>query len=67
MDCSNLTSLSDFADYIDTLRSETEFKTAQLQDCRPEICQAVYGTGNPDISGIGVSIITTLSSKMLID
>ncbi|CAM1509100.1 Fc.00g028390.m01.CDS01 [Cosmosporella sp. VM-42] len=54
-DCSALKKLSDFKDYIDALKEETDFEISNLQACKVEICTAVYGTGNPDISGIGVT------------
>lgn len=52
--CSRLEQLNDFGDYIDTLKSETQFGAAKLRTCKAEICNAIYGNGNPDISGIGV-------------
>jgi len=29
--------------------------TALVSDCYDDICRLVYGTGNPDLAGIGVS------------
>ncbi|KAJ3526278.1 hypothetical protein NM208_g11271 [Fusarium decemcellulare] len=55
VDCSKLKELDDFSNYIDTVESQTQFVTSKLQTCKAEICNAVYGTGNPDISGIGVA------------
>ncbi|KAF4471853.1 hypothetical protein FALBO_1219 [Fusarium albosuccineum] len=55
VDCSKLKELDDFSNYIDTVESQTQFVTSKLQECKAEICNAVYGTGNPDISGIGVA------------
>lgn len=52
--CAGLDSLSDFSRYVDLLNARTGFKTARLENCKAVICEAVYGTGNPDISGIGV-------------
>lgn len=51
---SDLSSLNDFSEYIDTLRQVTNFNDAELEACRTAVCLAVYGSGNPDISGIGV-------------
>ncbi|KAM0420668.1 hypothetical protein ACHAPT_011584 [Fusarium lateritium] len=53
--CYMLEQLDDFSDYVKTLRSETSFNETRLSACKSEICIAVYGTGNPDISGIGVA------------
>lgn len=51
---SDLSDLNDFSEYIETLRQATNFNNAELEACRTAICLAVYGSGNPDISGIGV-------------
>ncbi|KAI8672259.1 hypothetical protein NCS56_00688500 [Fusarium sp. Ph1] len=53
--CNALAQLDDFSGYVDLLRDETEFDETRLEVCKNEICIAVYGTGNPDISGIGVA------------
>ena len=52
--CTKLMSLGDFNGYIDQLRTETNFDASNLTLCRDDICNAIWGTGNPDISGIGV-------------
>lgn len=54
-DCSALTDLDAFPKYIATLRNETAFNLALLTDCKKDICDAVFGVGNPDVSGVGVS------------
>jgi hypothetical protein len=56
VDCSQWTELDDFSSYIRLLDSRTQFKKDNLEACQSEICTAIYGTGNPDISGIGVAI-----------
>lgn len=61
--CSHLETLDDFGDYVVSLDSETSFDATALKRCRPEICNAVYGTGNPDISGIGVCHSILIFSK----
>jgi len=43
--------------YFITLRNETGFNNTVLEQCRTEICLAVYGSGFPDISGIGVGCL----------
>ncbi|VUC21434.1 unnamed protein product [Clonostachys rosea] len=55
-DCYKLVAVDDFTKYVDTLSSETRYEDSRLQACKPIICQAIYGIGNPDISGIGVAI-----------
>ena len=49
-----------FAAYISRLKSATggDFTRAGL--CKAEVCIALWGDGNPDISGVGVSTNVTL-------
>ncbi|RGP72032.1 hypothetical protein FLONG3_6931 [Fusarium longipes] len=54
--CTKLSSLDDFNEYIEQLRVETNFDANNLNLCRKDICNVIWGTGNPDISGIGNSI-----------
>ncbi|KAF5623683.1 uncharacterized protein FTJAE_10542 [Fusarium tjaetaba] len=56
IDCSQWTELNDFSEYIQNLDSKTQFNKSILESCKSEICNAIYGTGNPDISGIGVAV-----------
>ncbi|KAF5715447.1 hypothetical protein FGLOB1_3044 [Fusarium globosum] len=56
IDCSQWTELNDFSEYIQDLDSKTQFNKSLLEYCKSEICNAIYGTGNPDISGIGVAV-----------
>jgi len=53
--CSNLTEFNNFTDYIKLLRTETNFEQQQLLVCKKQICSALWGVGNPDISGIGAT------------
>ena len=55
--CSILASRSDFAGYVQTLNSTTGFNIQLLEACKGDICNALWGDGNSDISGIGVSIL----------
>ena len=36
------------------LQGRFRFEVDEMMDCRAQICSAVWGSGNPDISGIGV-------------
>ncbi|KAK1493852.1 hypothetical protein CTAM01_09313 [Colletotrichum tamarilloi] len=54
--CASLKDLNDFNLYIDQLKSATSFNITELDRCKEEICGAIWGDANPDISGIGVSI-----------
>ena len=57
LDCSLLGANKDFADYIIQLESLTRGNITQIQACKPQICSALWGTGNSDISGIGVNTL----------
>lgn len=60
-ECSQWKDLNDFSEYVQSLHSKTRFDKAALELCHSEICNAIYGTGNPDISGIGVRLNAVLS------
>ncbi|KAL9600982.1 MAG: hypothetical protein Q9219_002804 [cf. Caloplaca sp. 3 TL-2023] len=54
--CSNLASRTDFSSYIAAVRATTGDDLSLISSCKAEICDALWGSGNPDISGIGVSL-----------
>jgi len=60
LNCTLLATRSNFPDYIQVLRNETgtginsTMNLTLLGFCRPEVCNTLWGTGNADISGIGV-------------
>jgi hypothetical protein len=56
-----------FDEYITSLRSETGFELARLEPCRDEVCVAIWGDGNPDISGMGVRPRRSAASRFLTD
>lgn len=55
-DCIALSSRKDFTSYISLLRNLTNGDFNQVISCRREVCGALWGSGNPDISGIGLAI-----------
>lgn len=60
LNCTLLSPLSSFANYVQILQNETgtgsnlTLNLTLLELCKPEVCNALWGTGNADISGIGV-------------
>ncbi|KAI8668893.1 hypothetical protein NCS57_00702500 [Fusarium keratoplasticum] len=62
--CEALVDMDDFTKYVGILAKQTNFEEARLEVCKNEICIAVYGTGNPDISGIGVAIAYILEFSL---
>lgn len=55
--CAALSERTSFSSYIHLLReiAGDDWTVSALRPCQLEICSALWGTGNPDISGIGVS------------
>lgn len=62
MNCAqnDLTTITSFEDYIEKLRNGTNntLTIGALRPCRQEICSTIYGAGNADVTGIGVSMRT---------
>ena len=58
--CSNLDSRTDFSSYIADVRRLTDNNLSLVSDCQTEVCNALWGSGNPDISGIGVDVLPRL-------
>lgn len=60
----NCTGLDDrqgsFASYVDKLRNASDGDFTLAQQCKSQICTALWGGGNPDISGVGVGQVRAL-------
>ena len=56
IDCSNLSSRTNFASYITLISNATGGDFSFVNECRASVCGALWGSGNPDISGIGMAI-----------
>lgn len=58
--CASLQPITSFASYVDCMRNVTsqDLTVSAMTQCRQAICSVLYGTGNADISGIGVSPTT---------
>ncbi|KAH8661675.1 hypothetical protein BGZ60DRAFT_433477 [Tricladium varicosporioides] len=54
--CTLLTSQADFAGYIQKINATTNFTLPLLEACQSNICNALWGNGNADISGIGMIV-----------
>ena len=54
IDCDVLDSRTNLAAYIAAVRDETHGDLAMASMCEKEICNALWGSGNPDVDGIGV-------------
>lgn len=53
--CNTFASRSGFPEYIELLRNATSSDFSLVSSCTAEICGALWGTGNPDISGVGMA------------
>ena len=55
VDCSSLGVRDDFKAYISLLLTGGgEVNGTLLQQCKGQVCTALWGEGNPDVSGVGV-------------
>jgi hypothetical protein len=63
-DCIALSSRGDLKDYVHLLVNFTHGNLSRVDECRKEVCGALWGTGNPDISGIGLTIGYLLESAI---
>jgi hypothetical protein len=62
--CIALSVRTDFTAYIDLLRNLTNSDFSLAEDCRKDVCEALWGSGNPDISGVGMVIGYVLESAI---
>jgi hypothetical protein len=58
MDCTTFKTQASFESRV----SRVENNTSLVTKCRAEVCGALWGTGNPDVSGIGMAIGYLLES-----
>jgi len=56
VDCSQLGTRTDFKNYINLLSNVTGGNFSLVSGCKSEVCTALWGSGNPDISGVGMTI-----------
>ncbi|KAK4447790.1 hypothetical protein QBC34DRAFT_381924 [Podospora aff. communis PSN243] len=61
VNCAGLDGFKSFEDYAALLRTRTSFNSTLLGQCQLPICQALWGFGEPDLSGIGAATGYTLS------
>ena len=64
LNCSALVVRKSFTDYVQALNITTHGNLSLAVQCKREVCNALWGSGNPDISGIGVSIRVCLSKRV---
>ena len=58
--CGSLDSRTSFPNYIAKIRNATADNFTLVGQCKAEICNALWGSGNPDISGVGVRLCLVL-------
>jgi hypothetical protein len=66
VNCSALVERKSFEAYVESINSSTFGNLSLASQCRSELCNALWGSGNPDISGIGVSGISSLSNVAIV-
>lgn len=60
--CIALSNRTDFTAYVDLLRNLTNGDFSLVKVCKKDVCEALWGFGNPDISGVGMVIGYLLES-----
>lgn len=63
-ECAELSFRTDFAGYIALLRDFTDGDFSLVANCTEQVCGALWGSGNPDISGIGMTVGYLLQSAI---
>ena len=63
INCDSLDSRTSFSTYIASIRNATTDDFALVGQCKAEICNALWGSGNPDISGVGVRNFSSLVER----
>ncbi|OCK84536.1 hypothetical protein K432DRAFT_320115 [Lepidopterella palustris CBS 459.81] len=56
IDCSPLSSRTKFKGYINNICSPAGCDFDLVRRCKLQVCNALWGSGNPDISGVGMTI-----------
>ena len=56
INCSQLSTRTDFKGYINLLSIATDGNFSLVDSCKSEVCAALWGSGNPDISGVGMTV-----------
>lgn len=62
--CSLLSTRISFASYAREINATTGFDVVLLSACQSEICNALWGDGNADISGVGMVVGYTFESVL---
>jgi len=52
--CASLDTRTSFASYVKEISAITGFQEPLLEACKSAICTTLWGSGNADVSGIGV-------------
>lgn len=63
LNCSALAEMGGFEEYMKLIHNITDFNIQKLGICQREICSALFGVGNPDVSGIGVCLVLHLAHE----
>jgi hypothetical protein len=64
IDCSSLATRTQFNTYARLLLNATNGTLESLYPCRNDVCSALWGEGNSDISGVGVGELCHLTSPI---
>ncbi|KAI9677877.1 MAG: hypothetical protein M1829_002374 [Trizodia sp. TS-e1964] len=62
--CSSLADRTDFASYVQEIQNVTGNNFTLASSCKLEICNGIWGVGNPDIAGIGLIVGYIIQSAL---
>lgn len=60
LNCYPLLRYTSFEQYVEAIFNVTGGDLDRVDVCKAEVCSAIWGTGNADISGSGVSLNTPM-------
>ena len=63
INCGSLVSKTSFPNYIASIRNATAGNFTLVDQCKAQICNALWGSGNSDISGVGVRRYSSLVER----
>lgn len=67
INCSDLSSMTTFPAYVTKMRQVTSNDFSVISQCKPEVCNALWGSGNSDISSIAVGSATVETTLVIVD
>lgn len=61
LNCYLFDEYASFTQYVEKIMDVTGGNLSLIEECKAEVCGRLWGTGNADISGIGVSTLYSIT------